>query len=186
MSSLSTEMKSKPFDRTLVASVWLHLWLLLQPCVLLATFCAVLSRFSHVQLCDPMDHNLQPPLSMGLSRQEYWSGLPCLPPGDIPDLGIEPTSPVAPATQVNALPLSHRGSSLYFLAYFLVASIASSSFSSPYSGPLFAIAQFFGSSLLNNVLLYLSFSNQFYYESVYYKSPNLSVLGLRSCLIFYG
>ena len=75
---------------------------------------------------------------------------------------------------------------LYFLAYFLVASIASSSFSSPYSGPLFAIAQFFGSSLLNNVLLYLSFSNQFYYESVYYKSPNLSVLGLRSCHIFYG
>ena len=29
---------------------------------------------------------------MGLSRQEYWSGLPCPPPGDLPDPGIEPVS----------------------------------------------------------------------------------------------
>ena len=29
---------------------------------------------------------------MGFSRQEYWSGLPCPPPGDLPDPGIEPTS----------------------------------------------------------------------------------------------
>ena len=34
---------------------------------------------------------------MGFSRQEYWSGLPCPPPGDLPDLGIETVSPVAPA-----------------------------------------------------------------------------------------
>ena len=32
-------------------------------------------------------------LSMGFSRQEYWSGLPCLPPGELPDPGIEPVSP---------------------------------------------------------------------------------------------
>ena len=32
----------------------------------------------------------QPPLSMGFSRQEYWSGLPCPPPGDLPDLGLNP------------------------------------------------------------------------------------------------
>ena len=31
-------------------------------------------------------------LSMGFPRQEYWSGLPCLPPGDLPDLGIKPAS----------------------------------------------------------------------------------------------
>ena len=37
------------------------------------------------------------PLSMGFSRQEYWSGLPCPSPGDLPNLGIEPTSPVPPA-----------------------------------------------------------------------------------------
>ena len=35
----------------------------------------------------------QAPLSMGFSRQEYWSGLPCPPPGDLPNPGIEPRSP---------------------------------------------------------------------------------------------
>ena len=35
----------------------------------------------------------QAPLSMGFSRQEYWSGLPFPPPGDLPDPGIKPTSP---------------------------------------------------------------------------------------------
>ena len=34
----------------------------------------------------------QAPLSMGFSRQEYWSGLPCPPPGDLPDPEIEPAS----------------------------------------------------------------------------------------------
>ena len=39
----------------------------------------------------------QTPLSMEFSRQEYWSGLPCSPPGHLPNSGIEPTSPVSPA-----------------------------------------------------------------------------------------
>ena len=39
----------------------------------------------------------QAPLSMEFSRQEYWSGLPCPPPGDLPDLGIEPMSAALPA-----------------------------------------------------------------------------------------
>ena len=39
----------------------------------------------------------QAPLSMGFSRQEYWSGLPFPPPGDLPDPEIEPTSPASPA-----------------------------------------------------------------------------------------
>ena len=39
----------------------------------------------------------QSPLSMGFPRQEYWSGLPFPPPGDLPDPGIEPESPVSPA-----------------------------------------------------------------------------------------
>ena len=46
----------------------------------------------------------KPPLSMGFSRQEYWSGLLCPPPGELPDWGIEPVSPVL---QVNPLLLSH-------------------------------------------------------------------------------
>ena len=37
------------------------------------------------------------PLSMGFSRQEYWSGLPCTPPGDLPDPRIEPVSLASPA-----------------------------------------------------------------------------------------
>ena len=39
----------------------------------------------------------QAPLSMGCSRQEYWSGLPCPPPRDLPDPGIKPTSLMSPA-----------------------------------------------------------------------------------------
>ena len=38
----------------------------------------------------------QAPLSVGFSRQEYWSGLPCLPPGNLPDPEIEPTSLMSP------------------------------------------------------------------------------------------
>ena len=58
----------------------------------------MLSHFSRVWLCDPMDCSLlQAPLSMGFSRQEYWSGLPCPPPGDHPDSGIEPRSLISPA-----------------------------------------------------------------------------------------
>ena len=38
------------------------------------------------------------PLSIGFSRQEYWSGLPFPSPGEIPDPGIKPVSPVSPAS----------------------------------------------------------------------------------------
>ena len=41
---------------------------------------------------------------MGFFRQEYWSGLPFPPPGDIPDPGIEPASPVSPVLQADSLP----------------------------------------------------------------------------------
>ena len=59
----------------------------------------VLSHFSHVSLFVTLWIVLcQAPLSMGFSRQEYWSGLPCLPPGNLSDPGIEPTSPVSPAS----------------------------------------------------------------------------------------
>ena len=38
----------------------------------------------------------QTPVSMGCSRQDNWSGLPCPPPGDLPDTGTEPTSLMSP------------------------------------------------------------------------------------------
>ena len=40
----------------------------------------------------------QAPLTMGLSRQEYWSVLPCPPPGDLPNPGTEPVSLMSPAS----------------------------------------------------------------------------------------
>ena len=57
--------------------------------------------FSQVWLGDPVDYSPQAPLSLGVSRQGYWSGLPCLPPGDLADPGIEPESPAASALQAD-------------------------------------------------------------------------------------
>ena len=71
--------------------------------------CAKLLQ-SCLTLCDPMVCDCQTPLSMRFSRQEYWNGLPCHPPGDLPDPRIEPATPAAPALQANPLPLSHWGS----------------------------------------------------------------------------
>ena len=69
----------------------------------------ILSRFSHIQLFVTLwTIALQAPLSMGFSRQEYWSGFPCPPPGDRPNPGMEPVSPAAPALQADSLPLSIR------------------------------------------------------------------------------
>ena len=48
----------------------------------------------------------QAPLSMGFSRQEFWSGLPCPPPGDLPDPGVEFRSP---ALQADSLPSEPPG-----------------------------------------------------------------------------
>ena len=60
--------------------------------------CAVrtLSRFSRVRLfVTPWTVARQAPLSMGFSRQEYWSGLPCPPPGDLPSPGMEAVTHVS-------------------------------------------------------------------------------------------
>ena len=73
--------------------------------------CVCAKSLSRVRLfATPWTVAHQAPLSMGFSRQEYWSGLPGPPPGDLPDPGIEPVSPVAPALQADSLPLSRRGS----------------------------------------------------------------------------
>ena len=64
-------------------------------------------------LCNPWTVAHQTPLFMRFSRQEYWNGLPCPPPGDLLNPGIKPEYPAATALQVDSLPLSHWGS--YFL-----------------------------------------------------------------------
>ena len=58
----------------------------------------VVNHFSRVQLFATLwTVTCQAPLSMGLSRLEYWTGLLCPPPGDLPHPGIEPTSLMSPA-----------------------------------------------------------------------------------------
>ena len=54
----------------------------------------IAQSLSRVQLfATPRTVALQAPVSMGFSRQEYWSGLPFPSPGDLPDPGIKPVSP---------------------------------------------------------------------------------------------
>ena len=57
---------------------------------------------SHIRLLvSPWTVACQAPLSVGLSRQEYWSGSPCPPLGDLPDSGTESKSPACPALQAD-------------------------------------------------------------------------------------
>ena len=53
---------------------------------------------------------------MGFPRQEYWSALPFSPLGDLPNPGIEPTSPVSPTLQADSLPRSHWGKPYWIFA----------------------------------------------------------------------
>ena len=72
----------------------LHWW---QPSSAIHCAC-VLSRFSHIWLFGtPWTVACKAPLSMGFSRQEYWSGLSCPPSGDLPNKGIKPRSFMSPA-----------------------------------------------------------------------------------------
>ena len=72
-----------------------------QRAVVLVMHACMLSYFSRVPLCaTPWTVSCRVPLSMGFSRQEYWSGLLCPPPGDLPDPGIEPASLTSPALAV--------------------------------------------------------------------------------------
>ena len=67
----------------------------------------VLSHFSHVQFfVTTWTVARQALLSMEFSGREYWSGLLCPPPGDLPNPGIEHMSLVSPTLQMNSLPLS--------------------------------------------------------------------------------
>ena len=60
---------------------------------------------SRIQLfVTPWSVAQQAPLSMGFFRQEYWSGLPFPPSGDLPDPGVEPAFPVSPSVQEDSLP----------------------------------------------------------------------------------
>ena len=72
-----------------------------------------ITPIAYMRACSVVSHSLRPhgphqaPLSIGLFRWKYWSGLPCPPPGDLPNPRFDPASP---ALQVGSLPLSHQGS----------------------------------------------------------------------------
>ena len=71
---------------------------------------AHLSHFGHVRLCATLwTVARQAPLSMGFPRKEYWSVLPCPPPGDLPNPRIKHLSPASPALQAYSLPTSPLG-----------------------------------------------------------------------------
>ena len=74
-----------------------HKW----PCYMRAYMSCVCVRATSLQSCptlwDSMNCSLPGSSVHGFPRQEYWSGLPCLPPGDVPNPGIKPTSLMSPA-----------------------------------------------------------------------------------------
>ena len=70
-----------------------------QLCLICYRRLSVLSHFSCVQLFTTLwTVACQTLLSMGVSKQEYWNGLPCPPPGDLPDPRVEPVSLRSPAS----------------------------------------------------------------------------------------
>ena len=76
-------------------------------------FMCLLSLFSHVRLFETLwsvAHWV--PVSIGFSRQEYWSGLPCPPPGDLPNLGIKHMSLSLLHWQASSIPLPPPGKPL--------------------------------------------------------------------------
>ena len=76
--------------------------------------CVCTQSLSYVQLFETTQAVArQAPLSMGFSRQKYWSGLPFPTPGDLPKPGIKPIFLVSPALTVDSLPLCHLGSPLW-------------------------------------------------------------------------
>ena len=77
-------------------------------------YSCVLSAVStlHLLFVTPWTAAQQTPLSMGFSRQEYWSGLP-FPPPDFPCSGTEIVSSMSPAWQADSLPLSQWGHPKY-------------------------------------------------------------------------
>ena len=104
-----------------------YLWHLAQ-CLVHSMCVCMLSQFSHVWLYETLwTRACQAPLSMEFSRQEYWSGLSCPSPGDLPDPGIEPVVLRSPALAgrfftATGFFTSHLGSPMYVLNICLLRS----------------------------------------------------------------
>ena len=71
-------------------------------------------------LCHPMDCSRQAPLSLGFSRQQYWTGFPFPSPGDRPNPGIEPGSPPLQADSLPSEPPVFQAFYLYPAIYMFI------------------------------------------------------------------
>ena len=85
------------FSQHLCPFVGLLVWVCV--CVCACVSCSVMSNCLW-----PVDYTSQVSLFMGFSRQEYWSGLPFPPPGDLPDPEMEPRSPTLQADSLLSEP----------------------------------------------------------------------------------
>ena len=89
-------------------NIYMYVWILY--IYIYIIFMCIFSHFSCVRLFATLWTVIcQAPLSMRFSRQEYWSGLPCPSPGDLPDPEIEPASLMSPALAAGSLPLAPPG-----------------------------------------------------------------------------
>ena len=85
----------------------------------------MLSHFSHVWLFATLwTTAVQAPLSVGFSRQEYWSRLLCPPPGDLPNPGTEPESPASPALAGGFFTTSATWEASFYIDYVKLYSYA--------------------------------------------------------------
>ena len=83
--------------------MYIYVYMCVCVCVCVYMHAWMLSCFSHGQLFVTLwTIARQASQSMGFSRQEYWSGLPCLPPADLPNPGIKPGSPALHADSLPA------------------------------------------------------------------------------------
>ena len=102
-------MTTKKQEKTFWAIVVFQLCNLSKHIQELLRACSVVTDF----FVTPWTVAYQAPLFMGLSRQEYWSGLPFPSAGDLPDPGIQP---LPPTLQGDSLPLSYQGSPVLYIS----------------------------------------------------------------------
>ena len=142
---------------------------------LLSMCVCVLSRFSCVWLFVilwTVAH--QAPLSMSFSRQEYWSGLPCPPPGDLPHPGMEPMSLTSFALAGGFFTTSATWETSLLVRKVKVKSLS--------HVPLFATPW----TVAYQVLLPMGFSRQEYWVGCYFLFQGLFVIkGLNPCLLHW-
>ena len=127
----------------------------------------VVTCFSCVpRFASPWLITCQAPLSIKFFRQEYWSGLPCPAPGDLPNLRIKSVSSEAPALQVDSLPPSHWGSpATYFSPKWYLKALA-----------LIPVTDAFWNSSLTKEIFFFKYKSSPQINSLYF----LAVLSFRT------